>query len=145
MFMAKPDFRWGLLLFKLILLAGIVHYFARAAFLFIVVLLIVVWLACKCLTFIFPQALVTGVASQIIGFVLTRRLIGGSASVPVRDVRVLDASGQQFLVRLKGHLKSGNLAVGDEVIAKGWMRRGTLLFRRGFNKRINAAIRVKAE
>jgi len=142
-FMEKPDAKWGLFLLKIILLGILLYYCARAVALFVLVLVIFTWLVCKILSLIFPQALVTGVATQIIGFLLTRRLIGAPAIIPVRDIRLRDASGQEFLVRIKGQLRLGSIAAGDEIIAKGWMRRGTLRFRRGFNKRINAAIRIK--
>lgn len=81
--------------------------------------------------------------SQIIGFFLTRRLFGNKVDIIVRDIRVRDSAGFEHLVRLKGDMITGSLNVGDEVQMEGFERGGTLMFRRGWNRRIHAEIRVK--
>ena len=85
----------------------------------------------------------SGLASQIIGFFLTGKLFGSKEQVPVRDIRLRDDSGQEHLVRIRGELFAGNISVGDEVEVEGFNRRGTLMLRRGLNKRTRAEIRVK--
>lgn len=141
MYLAQADFRWGWLLLKVGVIGAGVYYFGVLIFIALVVLIVLSWILSK----ILPQGLFTGVAVQIISFVLTRRLIGPVANVPVRDIRVREASGQETLVRLKGQLTSGSLSVGDDVVLEGWERSGMLLFRRGHNKRIRADIKLKAQ
>jgi hypothetical protein len=85
----------------------------------------------------------SSLASQVVGFFLTGKLFGPKEQVPVRDIRVRDEEGQEHLVRLRGELVAGNLNVGDEVEVEGFDRRGTLMFRRGRNKRTRAEILVK--
>ena len=69
--------------------------------------------------------------------------MGPRADIPVRDIRLRDPAGQEHLVRIKGDLLSGSVAVGDDIDAGGYDRHGTLMFRRGMNKRIGTAIRVR--
>ena len=85
----------------------------------------------------------SSVASQVVGFFLTSKLLGPKDDVPVRDVRLRDAARQEHLVRLKGDLISGSINVGDDILVEGFDRSGTLIFSRGWNKRIRAEIRVK--
>jgi hypothetical protein len=139
--MATPDFRGGRFLLKLAVLGAAVYFYGLIILLALGVLLVFAWLVSK----ILPQGLLSGVAVQVISFMLTRRLIGPIANVPVRDIRVRDASGQETLVRMKGQLISGSVSVGDDILAEGWERNGTLLFRRGYNKRIRSDIRIKPQ
>lgn len=141
MYMAKPDFRWGRFLIKLAVLGAAVYYYGLIILLALGALLVFAWLVSK----ILPQGLLSGVAVQVISFMLTRRLVGPMANVPVRDIRVRDASGQETLVRMKGQLTSGSVSVGDDILAEGWERNGMLVFRRGYNKRIRAEIRIKPQ
>lgn len=104
-------------------------------------LLALAWLLSK----ILPQNFLSSIAVQIISFLLVRKLVGPIANVPVRDIRVRDSAGQEFLVRLKGQLTSGSVSKGDDVIVEGWDRHGMLLFRRGYNKRIRTAIKIKRQ
>lgn len=138
---ATPDPRWGRLFVKVALLGAAVYLYGVAILVALSFLFVVSWLFSK----ILPQGLLSGVAVQVISFLLTRRLMGPMANVPVRDVRLRDSSGDEHLVRLKGHLVLGSVAVGDEIIAEGWERKGMLLFRRGFNKRIGTAINIKPQ
>ena len=100
------------------------------------VFLLLMWLLSK-------VPFLSAVSVQVVSFLLTRRLMGPMANVPVRDIRIRDSAGQEFLVRIKGQLTSGSVSVGDDVLVEGWDRNGMLLFRRGFNKRIRTAIKVK--
>jgi hypothetical protein len=141
MYMARPDFQWGRFLIKLAVLGAGVYYYGMVILVALAALLVFAWLLSK----ILPQGLLSGVAVQVISFTLTRRLMGPMANVPVRDIRVRDASGQETLVRMKGQLTSGSVSVGDDILAEGWERSGMLLFRRGYNKRIRADIRIKPQ
>lgn len=140
-YLAKPDFHWGRFLTKLLLLGSAVYFLGFLILIALGALLILAWL----LHFLLPGGMLSGIAVQLISFMLTRRLMGPMANVPVRDFRLRDSSGQEHLVRLKGQLLAGSIAVGDEVIAEGWNRSGMLLLRRGFNKRLGAALKIKPE
>jgi hypothetical protein len=139
MYMGSPDSRWGLFLIKLAILGGAMYYYGPIILVLLVAIIVLAWIVSK----ILPRGFLTQVAVQVVSFALTRRLMGPIASVPVRDVRIRDATGREMLVRIKGQLVSGSVGVGDDVVMEGWERSGMLLFRRGFNKRISAAIRAK--
>jgi hypothetical protein len=79
----------------------------------------------------------------VLSFFFSKRLHKEAADVPVRDVRLHDASGAEHLVRIKGEIMAGSVSVGDEISVTGVNRGGTLLFRQGRNKRINSEIKVK--
>lgn len=138
-YMGTPDSQWGLSLLKIVALFGIAYYFATQLLIVFVLLAVVAWFLAK----ILRGGFVSAVAVQVTSFMLTRRLLGPVASIQVRDVRVRDGNGQETLVRMKGQLVSGSLSVGDDVHVEGFERGGTLLFRRGYNNRIRAEIRVK--
>jgi len=61
---------------------------------------------------------------------------------PVRLFRVRDNEGE-YEVKMKGELIQGDVKQGDIVAIFGRWRRGSLIFKKGFNYRINSAIRVK--
>jgi hypothetical protein len=82
------------------------------------------------------------VASQFVGFFLTSRLLGQRSTIPVCDYRVRDGHGEEHLVRVEGYVRSGSMSVGDDVWVRGFDRRGTLVLRSGWNKRLRAAIKV---
>jgi hypothetical protein len=86
---------------------------------------------------------VSRVASQLLGYYLTGKLFGPKDLVPVRDVRLRDGDAQEHLVRIRGELSAGNVAVGDEIEVSGFIRHGTLMFERGINRRTHAAILVR--
>ncbi len=85
----------------------------------------------------------SGLASQVSGFFLTGKLFGPKEQVLVRDFRLRDSTGLEHLVRIRGELITGNLNVGDEVDVEGYNRRGTLMFRKGLNRRTRSEIVVK--
>jgi hypothetical protein len=78
------------------------------------------------------------VAVRAAGFWAGRKLVDNS--VAVRDVRVQDGAGRQWLVRIFGHLRSGNLNLGDVVTISGVERNGTLRFRDGTNHTIRSRL-----
>lgn len=82
------------------------------------------------------------VASDVVAFFLTQKLVGIPAQVPVRDVRILTPGGSQHLARLRGDLRSGGIAVGDDVTVEGPDRAGMLLVRHGYNHRAGCEIEV---
>lgn len=134
--MANPDFHWVRFLVKLAIFGAAVYYYGLLILVVLGVFLLLMWLLSK-------VPFLSAIAVQVVSFLLTRRLMGPMANVPVRDIRVRDSAGQEFLVRMKGQLTSGSISVGDDVLVEGWDRNGMLLFRRGYNKRIRTAIKVK--
>jgi hypothetical protein len=138
-YMGTPDSRWGLFAVKLAVVCGLVYYYG-ALLLWVIILFVAVgWLLGK----VFKGGFLSAVAVQVTSFILTRRLVGNVASVPIRDFRIREGSGNETLVRMKGQLVSGGVTVGDDVHVEGWERAGMLLFRRGYNNRVRAEIRVK--
>jgi hypothetical protein len=136
--MANPDSHWWRFCIKLAILGAAIYYYGLLILVMFGAFLLLMWILSK-------VPFLSAVAVQVAGFLLTRRLVGPMASIPVRDIRVRDAAGQEFLVRLKGQLTSGSVSVGDDVLLEGWDRNGMLLFRRGFNKRIRTAIKVRRQ
>lgn len=134
--MANADFHWGRFFLKLAVLGAVIYYYGLLIVMVLGLFLVLMWLLSK-------VPFLSAVAVQVVGFLLTRRLMGPIANVPVRDIRLRDSAGQEFLVRMKGQLTSGSVSVGDDVVVEGWNRNGMLLFRRGYNNRIRTAIRVK--
>ena len=134
--MANPDFHWLRFGVKLAVLAAAVYYYGLLILIAVGVFLLLMWLLSK-------VPFLSAIAVQVVSFILTRRLMGPMANVPVRDIRIRDSGGQEFLVRMKGQLTSGSVSVGDDLLVEGWDRNGMLLFRRGYNKRIRTAIKVK--
>jgi len=139
LYMGTPDSRWVQFLVKLAILGAAVHFYGALLLVLLVVFAGVAWLVAK----VFRGGFLSAVAVQVTSFMLTRRLLGPVANVPVRDIRLRDGNGQETLVRIKGQLISGSVTVGDDVHVEGWERGGMLLFRRGYNNRIRAAIQVR--
>jgi hypothetical protein len=135
-YMATPDFPWTSFLIKLGLVSAAIYYYGVILLVALVLFLLLMWMVSK-------VPFLSTLTTQVLGFMLTRRLMGPVANVPVRDIRVRDSSGIEHLVRIKGQLTSGAVAVGDDVTVEGWNRGGMLLFRRGYNQRVRTAIKVK--
>ena len=135
-YMANPDFHWARFVGKLAILGAAIYFYGLLILMALGVFLLLMWLLSK-------VPFLSAISVQVVSFFLTRRLMGPMANVPVRDIRVRDAAGQEFLVRIKGQMTSGSVSVGDDVLVEGWDRNGMLLFRRGYNKRIRTAIKVK--
>jgi hypothetical protein len=139
LYTGTPDSRWSLFLLKLSVVGAAMYYYGTLLLVLIALVMAIGWLLAR----VFRGGFLSAVAVQVTSFMLTRRLLGPVANVPIRDFRVRTSGGQETLVRMKGQLVSGGLAVGDDVHLEGWERGGTLLFRRGYNNRIRAEIRVK--
>jgi hypothetical protein len=144
-YMARPDFNWGGFFIKLLIAGFSLLIFGPIALGFIIFFFVLSLL----LSILFPMntsrgpGFLSSVASQVVGFFLTSKLLGPKADIPVRDIRLRDKTGQEHLIRLKGDLISGNINVGDEIEVEGYDRRGTLMLKRGLNKRTRSEIRVK--
>ena len=78
------------------------------------------------------------VAVRAAGFWAGRKLVDNT--VAVRDVRVQDGAGRQWLVQVFGPLRSGNLNLGDVVTVNGIERNGTLWFQDGTNHTIRSRL-----
>lgn len=86
------------------------------------------------------SSFLSAVASHVTGHWVSMRLFGNARDVPVRDVRVRDANGQQYLVRVVGDLSMGNLSAEDAVTLSCVNRKGTYLLRRGVNHTTRSSI-----
>jgi hypothetical protein len=80
--------------------------------------------------------------SQITGYWFTRKLLGPGEQVTIRDVRLLSGQSEHFL-RFEGDLVAGSVAVGDDIEVEGFNRGGTLMVRKGVNRRTRATIRLR--
>jgi hypothetical protein len=83
------------------------------------------------------------IAVRVTSFWLSMRLFGHNGDVMVRDFRVRDGTGKQWLVRINGMLSRGNLNLGDSVTIEGDDRGGTIMFRRGHNHTIRSVMALK--
>jgi hypothetical protein len=63
--------------------------------------------------------------------------------VHVRDVRLRDEQLREYIIRFRGELRSGHIAVGDQIEIWGADRGGTLMARWGYNFRTKSRIWVK--
>jgi hypothetical protein len=143
-YLAHADFDWTRVLLKWFLWACLLIILAPI----LIGGLIGIFIFMTMFSFLFPKSgaqtsFLSGTFNQMVGFFFSKRLNKEPADVPVRDVRLQDASGVERLVRIKGEMVAGSVGVGDEISVMGVNRDGTLLFRQGWNKRINAKIKVK--
>ncbi len=63
--------------------------------------------------------------------------------VPARYIRVLDQTGNERIVKMKGEIASGNISQGDDVSFWGTWTSGTLSMHHGFNHNINTAVLLR--
>ena len=80
---------------------------------------------------------------QITGAAVNNWFANRRDPVWVRDVRLRDPSGQQHVVRVQGDIVSGSVSIGDDVDLEGYDRGGTLFLSRGWNRSVNAKIKIK--
>lgn len=144
-YMSRPDFRWGFFLIKIVIF--VISIFIVGPI--IIGIVIGLMVASAILSLLFSSrpkqgsGFLSNILSQMLSFIFTKHLIGQKEMVSVRDIRLRDYSGQEHLIRIKGKIVSGNINVGDEIEVEGFNRGGTLIFHRGWNKRIKSEIRVK--
>lgn len=121
-------------------IVSIPHAIARLAFAIVLVpVALILWLLSGVLSSNRGRpTFVSEVAGRAAGYWAGQKLIGNT--VIVRDVRVQDVAGKQWLVRICGHLKRGSLNFGDVVTVDGVDRQGTLLFRGGINHTIRSRL-----
>jgi len=62
----------------------------------------------------------------------------------VHQLRIEDASGIQYEVRVEGDYLSGSMGLGDYVSIWGIDQGGTIVLQQGFNHTVNAEIRFRA-
>jgi hypothetical protein len=144
-YMGHPDFSWlGLAVKATLLILAIIVLGPIVIGVFVGLAVVALMVS-----FLFPRnssqtsGCLSSLASQMVGFFLTKRMVGSKPEIPVRDFRLRDDDGQEHLIRIKGELVSGSLGVGDEVEVQGIDRRGTLILRRGTNKRTRSEIQVR--
>jgi len=142
---SNPDFRWGFFLLKIIIL--VIAFFIIGPIIIGIMLGLLVTSAIFSL--LFPSrprqgsGFLSSIFSHMLSFIFIKHLFGQKEMVSVQDIRLREHSGQEHLIRIKGEIVSGNINVGDEIEVEGFNRGGTLIFRRGWNKRIKSEIRVK--
>lgn len=142
----KAPTRWWKLILKLLVGVGAVAAFGMLALAVIAALFVMGLL----ISIVFGRrerqqrgGFVQSVASQVVGYVLTSKLLGQKPMLPVCDYRLRDANGQEHLIRLEGYLRTGGIAVGDDITAEGYDRHGTLVMQRGWNRRLGTVMLVK--
>lgn len=81
-----------------------------------------------------------GIGSQLVSFFLYGVLFGPKKTDTVRDIRLRDDQGSEYLVRIVGDFIAGNINAGDEIEVFGWNKQGTLIFYRGRNLRTRSDI-----
>lgn len=141
--MASPDFDWSKLILKILLFTVLVLLVGPILIGIALCLMMISLL----LSVLFPKSKSKGFAfdiiHQITGFFFSLSLNKKAPAIPVRDFRLLDAGGDEYLVRIKGDVVTGSIKVGDELSVTGVDDRGTLMFRHGWNQRIRSEIRIK--
>ncbi|MBN2374484.1 zinc ribbon domain-containing protein [bacterium] len=66
----------------------------------------------------------------------------GREETPVRFFHLQDESGNEYMLRMKGHLRTGSLTVGQQISAWGIWKDGVLHTTRAYNHRTRSSIVV---
>ncbi len=146
-YLARPDFDWSKLVWKLLLLTTLFLLVAPLLIGFVLCALVITLI----LSLLSPHSkkgsmgLVSKVAHHSLGLFFSTGKDKSTADIPVRDFRLMSVLGDEYLVRIKGEIVTGSINVGDELTVIGADNRGTLMFRRGWNQRIRSEIRVKQQ
>jgi len=82
-----------------------------------------------------------GIFGLLAFFGIGRRAI--EERIPVRNFRIRDREGNEYQVRMKGHLQLGSVAPADRLSIWGKWKKGTLIFKRAYNHRTQSEIRVR--
>jgi hypothetical protein len=92
---------------------------------------------------IFAAGIFCMVFGQLVGALFSAKLFGKEKQIQVRDVRLRDSQLLEHVVRFRGELRAGQVAVGDEIEIWGRNRGGTIMARWGYNFRTRTRISVK--
>lgn len=141
-YMGRLQKEWWEIALKLMFVAAIFVVFGVTA--------LVILLLLAALSLIFSRrprsqrpGFLRDLATHVASFLLVRHLFGPGKTVPVCEYRIRAANGTELLVRVEGHIVHGSLAAGDDVSVEGFNHRGTLILRRGWNRRLQCAIRIE--
>lgn len=63
--------------------------------------------------------------------------------VPVRNFRLRDADGNEYQIRMKGHLQTGDIIPADKLTIWGKWKDGTLIFKKAYNHRTQSEVKLK--
>ena len=92
---------------------------------------------------VFSAGIFCMIFGQLLGALFSAKLFGKEKQIQVRDVRLRDSHLQEHVVRFRGELRAGQVAVGDEIEIWGKNRGGTIMARWGYNFRTRTRISVK--
>lgn len=139
----SPDFDWSKLILKIFLLIVLVLVVGPVLIGIALCLMMIKLL----FSLFFPHSKSKGftfdIIYQITGFLFSLLQNKKTSALPVRDFRLLDAGGDEYMVRIRGDIVTGSIKVGDELTVTGANDGGTLMFRRGWNQQIRSEIRVR--
>ncbi|MDO8126002.1 MAG: hypothetical protein Q6359_02110 [Candidatus Brocadiales bacterium] len=65
--------------------------------------------------------------------------------IPVRYFRLRDEAENEYVIRIKGFYKAGNIGLGDMVTFWGRWRDGVLFTRKGYNDRTRSKVRIRRD
>lgn len=133
------------ILWRFLLKIGIFLFLARLLYVWISHNMVAAFLgvAVIVLLAIFAAGIFCVFLGQFLGFLFSAKLFGKEKQIQVRDVRLRDAKLQEYVVRFRGELRAGQVAVGDEIEIWGRNRGGTIMARWGYNFRTRTRISVK--
>lgn len=133
------------ILWRFLLKIGIFILIARMIYLWVMHNLFAVMLggAVVILLAIFASAIFCLFLGQFITMLFSAKMFGKEKQIQVRDVRLRDSQMREHVVRFRGELRSGQVAVGDDIEVWGRNRGGTLMARWGYNFRTRTKISVK--
>ena len=83
------------------------------------------------------------IMSHFFGYFLIGKLTGPKETISVKDIRLRDKKGREYLLRVIGDLVMGNFSVGDEIIVEGKNEGGAIIVKKGWNCRTKSEIKVR--
>lgn len=127
MYFQPPDFNWNKALIFLIILIPLMYLMA-----ILIIFLIIIYIVLKLI------GININFSNLFFGLSIFRSNQQNSRQeIPVQDIIIQESRGKH-LVRIKGHLKIGNVSDGDIISVKGKDKRGMLIFKSGYNRSINS-------
>src|ERR1043166_3815755 len=133
-YMVHPYFDWSKSVLKLLVFTALV--------LLVAPILIAIALCLMMIDLLFSllssgsksKGFTFDIIRKLTGFFFSRKRDHKAPAISVRDFRLLDSSGDEYMVRIKGDIVTGGIKVGDELTVTGVNDRGTLMFRHGWNQ-----------